>query len=498
MRYAECLTRSNCDFLTGASHPEELVWRAAELDLAAIGLADADGLHGVVKAHLAAKEAGIKLLVGARLTLDESAPVERYQWKKQLARTGPRFSLAVYAQDLGGYRNLCELVSRSRLAHPKGEAGLPSRLLAERAAGLVALLPVPCDAPSLPALAEAFGGRLHVGVCRAHEAADEERVAEALRLAARLNAPLLAHNDVHTHLPERQPLQDVITAIRHGVTLEEAGTRLFSNGERTLKGRDGDGRAVRRSAPRRSSGALELARGCSFSLDELKYEFSQEELPPGHTAMSYLKERVEQGLHLRYPSGVPKAVRAQIAKEEDLIAALDFPGYFLALWDIVRFARSQGILCQGRGSAANSAVCYALQITSIDPVRMGLLFERFLSMERKEPPDIDVDFEHQRREEVIQYVYDKHGRHRAAHGVRAHLPTAGARRCATWARRSGLSLDQVDRLARHPRRGGSGRPLPAAAGGARARRPEGAADPLARPAAERARRGTCRFTWAAS
>lgn len=432
--YAELVCRSNYSFLKGASHPEELVARAAELGLSALALTDDDGLYGVVKAHLEAKARGLKLLVASSMTLTDAgravAPV------------------ILYVQDARGYANLCELVSASRLSHPKGQAGLDWRALRHRAEGLLALVPHAPDgeAPHLAPLAEAFPGRFYVGGCRTLSADDEARFARAQALAEALGVPLVAHGDVHTHARDRQPLQDVMTAIRHGTTVAKAGTLLFPNAERTLKGHD-ELLTLYADVPEVVGRTLELADSCTFTLDELKYEFSQEELPPGFTPQGYLAHLVGEGLALRYPGGVPADVTRQIEKELKLIGALDYAGYFLALWDIVRFAREKGILCQGRGSAANSAVCYALQITAIDPVRMGLLFERFLSMERREPPDIDVDFEHDRREEVLQYVYQKHGRHRAAM-VCEHICFRGKLAVREVGKALGLSLDQVDRLAK--------------------------------------------------
>jgi error-prone DNA polymerase len=431
--YSELVCRSNYSFLTGASHPEELVVRAAELGLSALALADDDGLYGVVKAHLEAKARGIKLLVASHLTLT---------WEGQV---GPK--VAVYVEDEVGYAHLCELISASRLAHPKGEAGLPWTALAEKSRGLLAVLPRAPEGPVglLPALAEAFPGRFYVGVQRTLAADDEAGVLRSLALARALEVPLVAHNDVHTHRRERQPLQDVMTAIRCGTTVARAGTLLFPNGERTLKGPD-EMAHLFAELPEAVGRTLELSDACHFTLEQLRYRFSEEELPPGHTPQSYLELLVAQGLPGRYPAGAPAAVQRQLEKELSLIGALGYAGYFLALWDIVRFARSQGILCQGRGSAANSAVCYALQITSIDPVRMGLLFERFLSMERREPPDIDVDFEHERREEVLQYVYGKHGRERAAM-VCEHICFRGKLATREVGKALGLSVDQLDRLA---------------------------------------------------
>ncbi|NTX39483.1 error-prone DNA polymerase [Myxococcus sp. CA033] len=428
MDYAELVCRSNFSFLRGASHPEELVLTASRLGLSALALTDADGLYGAVKAHLAAKEHGLRLILGAELTLEDGPPV------------------VVYAADSGGYSNLCALVSRSRMTHPKGEAGLPWRALAERSSGLLALLPEPAALERVAPLAEAFPERFHVGLCRTLSAGDSAREARAEVLARELGVPLVVHNDVHTHHRRRQPLQDVLSAVRHGTTVDQAGTRLWPNGERTLKG-PGEMARLFADRPEALARTVELASRCRASLDDLRYRFPEEDLPGGRTADEHLRVLTYEGLGVRYPAGVPPEVVKQIEHELRLIAALDFAGYFLSLWDIVGFARRQGILCQGRGSAANSAVCYALQITAIDPVRMGLLFERFLSMARKEPPDIDVDFEHERREEVLQYVYEKHGRHRA--GMVCEVICYRGRLALREAGKAmGLSLDQVDRLSK--------------------------------------------------
>jgi error-prone DNA polymerase len=426
--YAELVCRSNFSFLRGASHPEELIATAARLGLPALAMTDVDGLYGLVKAHLAAKEHGIKLLIGTELMLTDGPPV------------------VIYAMNPEGYANVCRLVSASRMSHPKGESGLPWRAVAERSEGLIALLPNPAPLEQVAPLAEAFPERFHVGLCRSLSAGDAAREAKADALAKALGVPLCAHNDVHTHHRRRQPLQDVLTAIRHKTTVDKGGTRLLPNAERTLKSPAEMARLFR-DRPEALERTLEIASRCHATLDDLRYHFSEEDLPPGRTAMDHLRVLTEEGLAVRYPGGVPADVRKQIEHEMKLIEALDFPGYFLALWDIVHFARKRGILCQGRGSAANSAVCYALQITAIDPVRMGLLFERFLSMERREPPDIDVDFEHERREEVLQYVYEKHGRHRAGM-VCEFICYRGRLALREVGKALGLSLDQVDRLSK--------------------------------------------------
>jgi len=434
--YAELVCRSNYSFLEGASHPEELVFQAVRLGLSALALTDGDGVYGSVKAHLAAKEVGLKLIQGAQLTLTDAPPV------------------VVYVQDGVGYRHLCQVLTQSRLAHPKGEAGIGWRALAERSEGLLALLPFPDEPERVAPLAEAFPGRFYVGACRTLCAGDEARWERARVLARTLDLPLCAHNDVHTYARERQPLQDVVTAIRYQTTVARAGRKLFPNAERTLKGPT-EMLRLWADAPEVVGRTLEIADSCYFSLDSLRYQFPREDLPPGHTPQSYLAQLVEEGLRFRYPAGAPQAVRQQVQHELQLIEKLDVAGYFLALHDIVHFAIRNGILCQGRGSAANSIVCYALRITSIDPVRMGLLFERFLSLERPEPPDIDVDFEHERREEVLQYVYRKHGRTRAGM-VCEVICYRGRLAVREVGKALGLSLDQVDRLAKHTELAGTG------------------------------------------
>ncbi len=323
MDYAELVCRSNFSFLRGASHPEELVATAARLGLRSLALTDSDGLYGVVKAHLAAKEHGLKLILGAELTLEDAPPV------------------VVYAAEAVGYANLCALVSQSRMTHPKGEAGLPWRALADRSAGLLALLAEPAPVERVAALAEAFPERFHVGLCRTLSAGDAAREAQAELLARELGVPLVAHNDVHTHHRRRQPLQDVLVAIRHGTTVDKAGTRLLPNAERTLKGPQEMARLFA-DRPEALARAVELASRCRASLDDLHYRFPEEDLPPGRSANEHLRVLTYEGLRFRYPGGVPPEVVKQIEHELKLIAALDFAGYFLALWDIVKFARDRG------------------------------------------------------------------------------------------------------------------------------------------------------------
>jgi error-prone DNA polymerase len=447
--YSELICRSNYSFLTGASHVEELVTQAHVLGLSALTLTDNDGLYGAVKAHLKAKELGLKFLLGSTLKLyglqSGSASRPSLEPAKLDSALGETQQLCVYVENATGYANLSELISKSRLAHPKGSAGIDCSQLMARAQGLWCVIPRAFEAsPALFQLAEVFLGRLYVGVTRHLAFDDELGVQQSQVLARALQVPLVAHNDVHYHQRERQPLQDVMTAIRHKTTVAAAGKKLFSNGERHLKSPEAMVQLFR-DMPEVVGRSLEISDSCHFTLDELTYECASELLPSGHTPQSYLKQLTYLGLQFRYPSGIPAEVVAQIERELQLVETLDYAGYFLTMWDIVRYAREKKILCQGRGSAANSAICFALQITSVDPVRMGLLFERFLSVERREPPDIDVDFEHHRREEVLQYIYEKYGRHRAAM-VCEHICFRSKLALREVGKAVGLSLDQVDRL----------------------------------------------------
>jgi len=424
--YAELTCLSNHTFLTGASHPEELVERAHELGLKALALTDRDGLYGIVKAHLACREVGMKLLVGSELTFEDA----------------PRITFIV--QDLAGYKNLCRLITRARTARPKGEASLPFAALEGHTEGLFALLRFP-HAETAQQLKNLFGEQLRLAVMRHLCAGDEQTLQEMVALGRALEVPLVAVNDVHTHRPERQPLQDVLVCIREKTCLEQAGRRLFGNAERTLKS-PAEMEALFADLPEAVANTVQLADACTFQLDEIAYQFPAEDLPADHTPESWLRELSFAGAKKRYAGEIPPAVAAQIERELELIEELGYPGYFLTLWTIVEFARSRGILCQGRGSAANSIVCYCLGITAIDPVRMDLLFERFMSRERNEPPDIDVDFEHERREEVLQHIYEKYGRDRAAM-VCEVISYKGRSAVRDTGKALGLSLDQVDKLA---------------------------------------------------
>jgi error-prone DNA polymerase len=430
--YAELHCVSNYSFLRGASDPEELVERAAKLGYAALAITDECSVSGVVRAHLAAKKAGIRLLVGTEVEL----------------ACGLR--LVLLARDIGGYETLCGLVTTARRAAPKGSYRLERSQFPLPASGLVALWR---PRPGAPAEAETgagqwvrsiFPGAAWVAV-ELHRGPHDRHEFERLRaIGATTGLPLVAAGDVHMHARGRKRLQDVLTAIRLRTGLAQAGRRLQPNAERYLRP---IARLAKIHPPELLRETLEVAARCAFSLDEIRYEYPEELVPPGQTPASHLRRLAVEGLERRYPGGAPPAVAAAVEHELRLIAELGYEPFFLTVHDIVVFARGRGILCQGRGSAANSAVCYCLGITEVDPGRMSVLFERFISRERNEPPDIDVDFEHQRREEVIQYLYAKYGRERAALTavVITYQPRSALRDVG---KALGLSLDQVDLLAK--------------------------------------------------
>ncbi len=522
-RYAELRCRSCFSFLAGASHPEELVARAAELGLSALALADRNGLYGVVRAHAEAKRRGLPLVVGAELSVSGL----------ELGRPVP---LVLLAQDREGYANLCRLATlahggEARTGAPrreKDEIGVAFAEVGARARGLFALYPG-ADGDAAVRLRDAFGARLAVAVARHRIAGEEARNRAARSVADRLGIAVAVTNDVHTHDRARQRLQDVVACVRLGTSVDRAGRRLFPNAERTLKGPEEMAR-LWHDFPEGLANAAAIADACRFRMEEIRGEHP---LPPvvvepgavaggaavalsspphaertvehvsnlplrtttpvslsasrdvtddelvyagggerateapnaaaraavsrdvwrptapdvGVSGMPLLRELVREGARWRYGGEPPEDVGRQLAKELALVEELGYASYFLTVWDVVRFARARGILCQGRGSAANSAVCFVLGITSIDPVRMGLLFERFISAERGEPPDIDVDFEHERREEVLQYVYERYGRDRA--GMVCEVITyRGKSALRDVGKALGLSLAQVDRLAK--------------------------------------------------
>jgi error-prone DNA polymerase len=428
--YAELHCLSNFTFLRGASHPEELVERAHALGYAALAITDECSLAGAVRAHVAAKAIGLKLLVGAEVQLAD----------------GPQ--LVLLATNRAGYGNLSELVTRGRRGAQKGRYRLTSADLDGGLADCLALLipgPHASDADRAHAewLAARFPARAWIAA-ELHCGPDDRARLERLRALARAaGLPLVAAGDAHMHVRSRRRLQDVLTAVRLGKPVATCGRALHPNAERHLRLRM---RLAQIYPAELLAETLRVADACAFSLDELAYEYPEEIVPAGETAASWLRKLTESGLAWRFPGGAPAQVRALVERELALIADLAYEPYFLTVHDVVRFARERGILCQGRGSAANSAVCYALGITEVDPARMSMLFERFISKERNEPPDIDVDFEHQRREEVIQYLYAKYGRDRAA--LTATVITYRAKSAVRDVGKAlGLDPAQVDRLA---------------------------------------------------
>ena len=438
--YAELQAVSNFSFLRGASHADELVERAAELGLAAIGIADRNTLAGAVRAHVAAKAAGLRLLVGARLDL------------------ACGLSLLCYPRDRAAYGRLCRLLTLGQRRTTKGGCVLHRDDVMAHAEGqvLIALPPDRLDeeadeddgrpfAAVLAALRRRHAGPLYLAAHMLYRGDDRSRLNRLAALAGRHETPLVATNDIHYHTRERRPLQDVLTAIRERTTVAQAGYRLAANAERHLKSGAEMARLFRghEGAVART---LEIVRLCTFSLDELAYEYPDEPVPAGTTPQRHLEALTWEGAARFYPGGIPARVRRALTHELELIAELGYAPYFLTVYDIVRFAREKDILCQGRGSAANSAVCYCLGITAVDPARIDLLFERFVSRERREPPDIDVDFEHERREEVIQYIYGRYGRDRA--GLAATVISYRGRSAARDVGKAmGLSEDTAAALA---------------------------------------------------
>ena len=439
MSYAELHCLSNFSFLRGASHPEELVGRAADSDYVALAITDECSVAGVVRAHVAARDRKFKLIVGSEFRLADD------------------LRCVLLATSRRGYGQLCRLVTRARRAATKGQYRLVRDDFLAQAAGegagegsslsdcLALWLPgLGPDSAEASWLASIFPGRLWIAVELLTTGHDRRRLTTLQQLGRALGLPLVAAGDVHMHVRGRRALQDVLTATRLRTTVDRAGYALHPNGERHLRPLA----RLQELYPRELLEAtLDIAGRCAFSLDELRYEYPREIVPEGETAASWLGKLTREGERRRWPAGTPTQVAQAVARELALIAELRYEAYFLTVHDIVNYARSRDILCQGRGSAANSAVCYCLGITEVDPARMSLLFERFISRERNEPPDIDVDFEHERREEVIQYVYAKYGRHRAAltATVICYRPRSALRDVA---RALGLDPLQVNALAR--------------------------------------------------
>ncbi len=490
--YVPLTVKTNFSFLEGASHPDELVEQAASLGLPAIGLCDRNGVHGVVRAHVAAKRVGLRVLFGAELTIGEHGWLLRETKSKSKSKTKsetsgraepalpilpptPTGRISVLAETRAGWARLCRLLSIAHGRGPKGQARLSLAELAGSAgtgvygesanapglpgfaftsaneaderpgAGMIALVR---DPDHLVAMVEGWGvDRVYALVSRHHRAEDLAHEDRLARVAARLGVPLVAGNEVLYHSAARRPLQDVMACIRAGTTLSEAGQIIRSNAEHGLESivamRDRFA-----DAPIMLDRTLELAERCRFSLDEIRYVYPGESLPNGVSEPEHLRALTLAGAAARYPSGIPQAVAEQLERELELIGELEYGGYFLTMKEIVEYCRGQGILCQGRGSAANSVVCYCLGITAIDPVRMDLLFERFLSRERAEPPDIDLDIEHERREQVIQWVYDRWGRRHAAMvaNVIRYRPRSAVREVGKVLGLPQVALDRLSKL----------------------------------------------------
>ncbi|WP_445671920.1 error-prone DNA polymerase [Pseudomonas inefficax] len=426
--YAELHCLSNFSFQRGASSADELFRRAHEQGYQALAITDECTLAGIVRAWQAARQHQLRLIVGSEVQLQD----------------GPKLVLLV--ENLVGYQNLCALITRARRRAQKGQYQLFRDDLQQHSEGLLALWVADDSGDGAPGqwLRSVFGERLWLAVHLHRGSDDALRLARLRDLAARLGIRAVACGDVHMHVRGRRALQDCMTAIRQHCQVAQAGRFLFANGERHLRSQAQLGELYPAEL---LAETLAIAERCRFELSELKYQYPRELVPQGHSPASWLRELCERGLPLRWPDGPSDKVRAVLAKELALIEELGYESYFLTVHDIVAFARSQRILCQGRGSAANSVVCFVLGITELDPMEHRLLFERFLSRERNEPPDIDVDFEHDRREEVIQYVFARYGRHRAAlTAVVNTYHAAGAVRDV--ARVLGLPADQVDALAK--------------------------------------------------
>ncbi len=471
--YAELQVTTNYSFLRGGSHPHELVAEAKALGLSALAVTDRNTLAGIVRAHTAAKQAGLRLIVGARLDLQD-AP-----------------SLLCFPTDRAAYGRLCRLLTLGQRRTEKGQCTLFLEDVAAHSAGQIFIVLVPenwswREALAQPASEHGPGATIlhfpaptanpppdlslegeektpnfavnlshvrdalapapvYLAASHLYQGQDRARMAALAQLAEHSGTPLVATNDVLYHAPQRRPLQDVLTCIREGTTIREAGLKLNPNAERHLKDPSEMARLFSgyEAALARTS---EIAAACRFSLDELVYEYPDEPVPPGKTPQSHLEELTWEGARWRFPDGIPEKIAALLRHELKLIAELKYAPYFLTVHDIVNFAHARGILAQGRGSAANSVVCYCLGITAVNPNEIDMLFERFVSPQRKEPPDIDVDFEHERREEVIQYIYARYGRERA--GLAATVISYRARSAVRDVGKAmGLSEDTVAALA---------------------------------------------------
>ncbi len=412
--YVPLWVKTNYSFLHAASHPEELVAEARGLGLPALAITDMDGVAGLVRAFVAGREQGQRLLAGTQLSVTHRLPLSDDLLTPAQVMAATVAQPVILAMDRRGYANLCRLVTWGRRRCLKGSSLVTWAELADLSSGLLLLHHnAPPPGPLMPPhllpteLADAFAGRAYALVTRHMNADDRAREHRLLQQIKDFSWPAVAGHEVLYHSQARRPLHDVLTCIRHGVSVQTAGRLLRPNSEHALLSNHAFGQLFS-DHPDWVARTLTVAERCPFDLTELRYKYPAERLPDGTSLGAHLRQLVQNGAYFRYQGPAPDDVQAQIDRELGLIDQLDYGGYFLTMWEIVEFCKAQGILCQGRGSAANSVVCYCLGITAIDPVRMGLLFERFLSLERAEPPDIDLDIEHQRREEVIQYVYRRY------------------------------------------------------------------------------------------
>ncbi|MDK1024230.1 MAG: error-prone DNA polymerase [Gammaproteobacteria bacterium] len=428
--YAELHCLTSYSFLRGASHPEELVLQAARAGYQALAITDECSMSGVVKAHVAARDCGLKLIIGSEFFLHED------------------IHLLLLAPNREAYGQICQIITKGRRRSAKGEYEILLKDFERGTEQCLALwIPREKSQDNLhygEQLKLIFGERLWISMEVFEDGRELDKYRDCFMLSKSLAIPMVASGDVHMHSPDRKPLQDVLSAIRMGQSVKLAGRLLASNREKHLRPLS----KLKQIYPvALLEESLHIASLCHFSLSELRYEYPEELVPPGIAPAAYLRQLVEAGAQKRWPTGTPANIAELIEKELALIKELQYEYYFLTVYDIVHFARSQGILCQGRGSAANSVVCFCLEITEVDPARINLLFERFISKERDEPPDIDVDFEHERREEVIQYIYRKYGRHRAAlaASVVTYRPRSAIRDVG---KALGMDLQLVDHLAK--------------------------------------------------
>jgi error-prone DNA polymerase len=448
--FAELLATSSFSFLRGASHPEELVRRAKELGLAAIAICDRDGLYGSVRAFNEAQSIEQRSITGVELTLDAATEPRSFRTRNAVP-TAALPTLALLCANHTGYQNVCRLLTLAHAQHPKGESSLELAWLEAHAAGVLALIPAPQRPSEVDALCPdylstvkaAFGERAALVMYRHHDGFDDARLTWVLEMSRHYELNVVASARPLFHAPHRKQLADVLHAIRLRTTLDRAGTLLVGNAEAHLRS-EAQMLQLFADHPEWVHAAGALSETLRFQFNELNYRFPCA-LEPGESADEKLSRITRSGLVTRYPTGVPSAVSEQVKKELLLIEKMAVAPYFLSTWEVVEMARKRRILCQGRGSAANSAVCYALGITAVDPERSNLLFERFLSVERQEPPDIDIDFEHERREEVIQDIYQHYGRDRAAM-VSEVICYRGKSALREVGKVFGLSLEQIDRL----------------------------------------------------